>query len=499
MKFKKTVKNILTAFGSQFLTLAIAFLLPRLYIVSYGSEANGLLSSISQLFGYFALLEAGVGTATQQALYKYVSNQATDHINQILAATNYYYKRTGLYYFLLVIGVAVIYPVVVPIEMPFWMVTGAIMLIGSGSVINFWFQGKYRVLLTAEGKDYVNNNVAMIATTTSNVIKVVLLTMGYNIIIIQAGYLIVSAGQAIFYTNYVKKKYTWIDLNVQPDFKAIEQSKSVLIHQITSLVFNNTDVLLLTFACRDLKIVSLYTIYGLIYNNIDNITVTINSAYKPLLGQLYFQDRKRFETVFEISEVFYMAFSFALYFVAFLLTPWFIGLYTAGADISYTNFWVPFLFVSMKLLAQMRRPLLGIVDMAGHFKQTQTRTIIEMLTNLLVSIALVWKFNIYGVLMGTIVALLYRNVDVLIYVPKYLVNHNPLITVKRWFTYLVVFVLGYMIWSFVDYPKDSVIMFIISGALLSAIALVLFIGVGALSNKKATADLKDMVASHRKK
>lgn len=496
MKFKKTVFNLLSSSMSQFLTLVVAFLLPRLYIVSYGSEVNGLLSSISQIFAYFALLEAGVGAATQQALYKYFADYNTKRINEILAATNYYYKRIGCYYLLLVVGVAVVYPYLVPVELNHLLVTGTIILIGSGSVINFWFQGKYRILLTAEGKGFINDNISMVAITTTNIIKIVLLLRGYNIIIIQVGYLIVSLGQAVVYGIIIKKKYPWIDFSVSPDFQAISQSKAVLVHQITSLVFNNTDMLLLTFVCRDLKIVSLYSIYGLIYNNIDNITATLNAAYKPLLGQLYFENRKKFTEIFEISEVFYMAFSFSLYFVAFLLTPWFVNIYTSGADMSYADFWVPVLFVTMKLLAQMRRPLMGIIDLAGDFKKTQGRTVAEMLINLGSSIILIWKFGIYGVLSGTILALLYRCIDVLIYVPKHLVEHSPFLTVRRWTLYVVLFVLGYICWSSFPHPVQSVPLLFVNGIILSVVGGICFFALGALTNRKETRDLIALVKSH---
>lgn len=64
-------------------------------MVNYGSEANGLIASIVQIISYFALLEAGVGAASLQALYKPVAGNDRSHINSILAATSSYYKKPG--------------------------------------------------------------------------------------------------------------------------------------------------------------------------------------------------------------------------------------------------------------------------------------------------------------------------------------------------------------------------------------------------------------------
>lgn len=53
-------KRIIKIFGygviSQVVTLLLGIIIPKLMIVSYGSEVNGLLSSIRQVFVYVALL-----------------------------------------------------------------------------------------------------------------------------------------------------------------------------------------------------------------------------------------------------------------------------------------------------------------------------------------------------------------------------------------------------------------------------------------------------------
>ena len=72
--------NLLSGFAYQIILIALSFLLPRLYLENFGSEVNGILSTIKQIFVYMSLLEAGVGLATMQALYKPVAQQ--DHAEQ---------------------------------------------------------------------------------------------------------------------------------------------------------------------------------------------------------------------------------------------------------------------------------------------------------------------------------------------------------------------------------------------------------------------------------
>lgn len=98
MGLKQIFKNVFSGVLGQIITLGLGIILPRLFILSFGSEMNGLLSSINQFYVYIGLLEAGVGTATLQALYAPISSQDKVKINSILSATNLYYYKTGIFY-----------------------------------------------------------------------------------------------------------------------------------------------------------------------------------------------------------------------------------------------------------------------------------------------------------------------------------------------------------------------------------------------------------------
>lgn len=92
-KQKDGFKNIMFAIISQVITLVFGFIVPKLLIEHLGSESNGLMQTINQIFSYFTLIEAGIGTATIQSLYQPITNDDKNEINSILSATNNYYKK----------------------------------------------------------------------------------------------------------------------------------------------------------------------------------------------------------------------------------------------------------------------------------------------------------------------------------------------------------------------------------------------------------------------
>ena len=98
MRNSKVQKNIVVAFGGQFLIMVLGFVIPRVMISSYGSDTNGLVGTISQIFTYVALLEAGIGQAAKNALFKPLAQNDREGVCYVASIAKNYYKRITLYY-----------------------------------------------------------------------------------------------------------------------------------------------------------------------------------------------------------------------------------------------------------------------------------------------------------------------------------------------------------------------------------------------------------------
>ena len=67
---KLIIKNIGSSLLLQLVTIICGFIVPRLIISNYGSDVNGLVTSITQFLAYITLLEAGFGPVVKSLLYK---------------------------------------------------------------------------------------------------------------------------------------------------------------------------------------------------------------------------------------------------------------------------------------------------------------------------------------------------------------------------------------------------------------------------------------------
>ena len=60
---RRVLHNMCSSLLYNLSVILFGLLLPRLYLTSFGSELNGLDSTIKQIFSCLTLLEAGVGLA----------------------------------------------------------------------------------------------------------------------------------------------------------------------------------------------------------------------------------------------------------------------------------------------------------------------------------------------------------------------------------------------------------------------------------------------------
>jgi len=60
---KSSIKNTIIAILSEMMTTFVGLLFPQAIIINYGSQTNGLITSLQQVIQYFTLIESGLAGA----------------------------------------------------------------------------------------------------------------------------------------------------------------------------------------------------------------------------------------------------------------------------------------------------------------------------------------------------------------------------------------------------------------------------------------------------
>ena len=429
MNIKKGAKNIVYSLIGQVIALGLGIFVPRLIIISYGSEVNGLLTSVSQVITYLALLEAGVGTASLQALYKPIASGDRENTNAIMAATSRYFKKTGWLYLFCIVAISLIYPIFIKTSLDYLFIVTIVLLCGLPNVINYFFQGKLKIFLSAVGDNYIVTNLATVTNILATVAKIVLLSLNVNVLLVQAIYCIISLLQMLVIYLYVKKKYGWIDFKVEPDYHSLDKKDSAIIHQICGLVTNSTDLFLISIFC-DLNAASIYAVYNMLFIILYNAAYSVNSGLQFLFGEAYNKDKKKYIKVIDAYETYYTGLCSVLMLVTYISILPFLKLYTAGSDINYINMWLPLLFVWVEMLRAIRNSAMNTINVSGYFRETTKHAIVESILNLLISIVAVQFLGIIGCLVGTIVAFFYRDVVSIWYANKKILQRSVKTSLK---------------------------------------------------------------------
>lgn len=480
---KKSIYNMFWGVLTQIITLVFGLIVPRFFILNYGSEVNGLQGSISYIYTYISLLESGIGLATVQALLGAIGRSDRSEVDSVLAATNIQYKKIAKIYALFMLLVAIIYPLTITTSVDKITVFFMVILSGVGSLISFLFYGKFVLLLQADGRSYVVSIVNLLSYLLTNIIKIFLISSGQHFIVVYCASAVISLLVLLIYKIYEKKAYPWLDYKVTPKMAAISQSKNVLVHQISGIVCNSTDVLVLTYLVRDLRLVSIYNVYIMIFDAVKSLIMNIFGSVNFIMGQTYNTNILLYRKYHRIYETMDISVSFAFYSIAYVMITPFLSIYTAGiTDISYIDKYLPLLFVSIKLLTSGREPASQLISYAGHFKQTQYRSVIETVINVVVSLVASYYLGIYGVLLGTVVALAYRTIDMYIYTSKKLLDRSVWVSIRLWIIYIFAFSLIVIINSHLNICVNNYIDFFLKAAICGCLILIYYFIVTCIFN-----------------
>lgn len=492
-------KNMLMSIFARLISLITGLIVQRYLLLAFGSTLNGLTTSINQAMAYLVLLEAGLGTASVQALYDPLASNDWKRVSGILTATGKEYKKISAIFLAFLIGVSVVIPLAVSGEVEF-ATAGLLTIITGGSyIISYIMGGKYKTLLDADRKIYVLYILDSISVIASCVFRVIALNAGQGIVIVQLINLACIFIKNIGYVCYVKINYKKVDYKQVPDMKAIGKRWNVLIHSLAGIVVNNTDIIILTLF-GSLKIVSVYGVYNMVFSQLSSvIQTTFMQAPQSSFGQLYQKNRKKFKQAFELYEFIVTLVLFIICSIALTLISPFVELYTSGvSDADYIDIALPILFASILLMNQIRIPSLITINVAGHFKETQGGAIIEAIINISVSLMLFFFTNLglYGLLIGTICSYLFRTVDVIIYTHRNLVKSSICHMVRNFIINLLTMIAIYSVFNLsVSIHTQSVIEWVIKAIGVSLITIFVYGAINYLFNKKKMIEIYSFVRS----
>lgn len=421
----------------QLITIISGFIIPRLLLETFGSEVNGLVSSLTQFLKYMDLFEGGLSSVVLASLYKPLSQRDYKKTSAIISATDKFYKKLSLFFMIYTVILGIIYPLIVKSEFSSAYISSLTLILSINLFCQYCFSITWRTLLRADKRVYYISLVQILVIVLNTIGVAVGIKIFPNIHIIKIITAIVYLLQPILFNLYVKKHYE-IEKNATPDKNALKQRWDGFGINIAAFMHNNTDVVILTLL-SELKNVSVYSVYYLVTSGLKSLITSISAGIQPSLGHVYVEeDKEKLNKTFETYEFIIYCASFFLFVVGGLCITPFVQLYTNGVnDVNYFQPILGWLMIFAELMFCLREPYVNMAYCANKFKEVSKYAYIEAFLNIILSIILVIKFGIIGVAIGTLVAMTYRTLCHIYFLKNNILHRSIIKTVKIFIIFLV--------------------------------------------------------------
>lgn len=409
-KNNKALLNVISNLTLQICTIISGFIIPKIILVYFGSEVNGLVSSLNQMLNYIALVEGGVTGVITAALYKPLVENNTKSISSIVNTANKFFKKIGFIFIIYSIILSIFYPLIFKTGFSFFYVFSLTIVLSMNLLIQYMFSLTYKTLLIADKKIYIVSISQSIMIILNIVLSIVSVKIYPSIHILKLINGILFLMQPIVFNYYINKNYS-LNLEENANRELLKSRWDGFAINVAAFIHSCTDVTILTIF-SNLKMVSIYGVYSLVTNGVKSIINSISSAISPIIGHTYASGNQiELNKKLDLYEYIILFSVFTVFTITALLITPFVMIYTKG--INDANYYQPvfgYLIVMSEALYLLKFPHLNLAYSANKFKEITKPAFIEALLNIIISIFLVKKYNIIGIMIGTIVAMLYRMI-----------------------------------------------------------------------------------------
>ena len=402
MRTRNSMFNLLSDIIPQIIIIIISFFRVKIFLNFMGADNLGVYQLYGQILSYLSLAELGLTGAAMYYLYKPISEKNYKKINAILSGI----KKTFQYILIamFVIGICLSFNISfffkdTNFTNSFLVITFIIAFLTN---VLGYFTTPYVVMFDSSQEKYKYILHTQILLIVRHLLQIILIIILKELIVILVVELLFAIFQNIIIRHLFKKNYPEVKFTKEKDFCFWKKTKDLIPHKIGTLVANNIDVIIIS-KFLGLTSVVIYNCYYYFIFNISMLVNRIGSATLASVGNLLVTDKEKSYNI-------YLEYNSMLFFIATiicvplaLVVSSFVGLWY-GTDMVVNNFTM-ILFVLILFYSIIRIVLNTFVGAMALYKETLICTCMEIVINLVVSLTLVNKLGIAGLLIGTLLSM----------------------------------------------------------------------------------------------
>lgn len=406
MRVKNTYYNITTNITSMLIITILTLINRRIFLDNLNNVLFGLNSLCVDILVMLSLVELGIGQAMVYALYKPVAENDQITIKSYMKLYMIMYRYVALVILVAGFVLMLFLPYLIKDDVSFTLAISVFSLYLFNSVISYFLSYK-RSILYANQKAYIMTMSDLLFKCFGIIAQIVILIFTKNLILYVFAVIVSTILSNLFISWFVSKKYEYLRnlsfaTQIEKDKRkaVIKNIKALAIHNIGNFFGKYADniVIALFLSLND---VGIFSNYMFILVSIGVVVAKIFDSATASIGSLITEnDSLRTNLIFD--QVFFISFIIALFATSLLcvgLQPFieiWIGIeYLLDSSIIY--------LMSAYLYIQLiRTGIYSFKTASGIFDQDKIYPILLSVSNLLLSLLLVFHIGIIGIFISKI-------------------------------------------------------------------------------------------------
>ncbi|GEM_PF-703780 len=481
---KSFINNAIWDLSYYLIVIALGFLAPRYIIITYGSEVNGLSSTITQILNIILLLQSGATTASVYSLFKPIADNDIQDISKRIESSEKFFKKISVIFAVVMLVVATVTSVLIESELNRNFIFIAFVIMGFKSFLDLFFTSKLRVVFTAFQQKYIISIATLIEQVIYYTLVFLILYFKIHFLFLYLA-LFIGCVIRIMYLEieYTKKYGKLIPKYTGGDVDKIPGRTYSFINEVSHSIVGSSITVMMSLM-YGLQETSVYSVYALVGSALSLVSTALYSAFAPGFGNLAAtEDKKNAFRVFSVFQFIYVMLNTFLFMCMLYMMLPFVSIYIKGAtDINYINPMLACLLAFQGIVSAYRIPYNIIVSSYGFFKETWIQPVICAVLSIALSFVF-GRLNYSFVLIGPIIFYL-TNFIYQYFRLKKLVPH---LTSNRVFTLFGVSCMGFALTAITSkfiQAQEGILAWICNGMVYASIATVYLVFMSLIFDRK---------------
>lgn len=405
-----SLRNVVFGLLKYSVSIIFPFITRTVIIYSMGKEYVGINSLFSSILQVLSLSELGFSNAIVFYMYAPIAKGDTDKVCSLLNLFRKIYRICG--FVILGVGIAISpfvdrlikgdYPASINIYFVF------IMLVFN-TALSYFFCGYKTALFIAYQRSDIESKVQIFSNLLMNLLQILVIVFFHNYYLF-----VICMLCATLFSNYLlyyfsKKHFPQIKsqgvLDTYEKKNIYAKVKALFGHQLDAVIINSVDnIVISTFL--GLNVLTNYSNYYFIVNAVISIVIMIANSFVASIGNGIAVDSV------DDNYSFFMTFNYAIGLINIVCSSLMIVLYQdfmyiwMGTDGLLGLSTVICLVLSF-YCRQMRRGVLTYKNAIGIWQEDKFKPYVAAITNLILNIVLVNMIGLNGVVISTIISVIF--------------------------------------------------------------------------------------------